>query len=69
MAECWFAMTLGQAKAIIVREWLALPAEERATESQALAFAMKVADRFQFRSLGGRYQIIKGWLQRHIGLP
>jgi hypothetical protein len=55
-------MTRSEAQRLILREWRALPASERQTETQAAAFAMKVKGDYPFRYSGDRYQIIKGWL-------
>jgi hypothetical protein len=54
------------AKAAIIREWMALSFNERQTESQAASFAMQIKDRYAFKCSGDRYQVIKGWLQRHL---
>jgi hypothetical protein len=56
------AMTQDEAKAEILRAWRALPADERRTDHQAAAFAMKLAGEYRFRCSGDRYQVIKGWL-------
>jgi hypothetical protein len=37
------------AQRAVIREWLALPADERKTKEQAVAHAMRAADRFKFR--------------------
>jgi hypothetical protein len=38
-------MTEEDARDVIVRQWLALPPEDRATDDQAAAFAAKMAKR------------------------
>jgi hypothetical protein len=53
----------------VIREWLALPADERKTKEQAVAYAMQAADRLKFRYKGDRYQLIQIWLFKYIGLP
>jgi len=53
----------------VIREWLALPADQRKTKAQAVAFAMRAADRFKFRYKGDRYQLIQIWLFKYLGLP
>ena len=52
----------------VIREWLVLPADERKTKEQAVAYAMRAADRFKFRYKGDRYQLIQIWLFKYIGL-
>jgi hypothetical protein len=54
------------ARAAVIREWMGLPFNERQTESQAALFAMQMKDRYVFKCSGDRYQVIKGWLQRHL---
>jgi hypothetical protein len=50
------------AQRAVIREWLALPADERKTKEHAVAFAMTAAHRFKFRYKGDRYQLIQIWL-------
>ena len=53
----------------IIREWRALPKEQRQTEAQAAAFAMAIAHKYKFR--GGTadpYQTINAWLRRDMSL-
>jgi hypothetical protein len=62
-------MNQEDAKREIIREWRALPKEQRQTDEQAALFAMQIKDKYKFR--GGSadpYQTIKGWLQRHLSL-
>jgi hypothetical protein len=63
------AMLRADAQRAIIREWLALPADERKTKDQAMAYAMTAADRFKFRYKGDRYQLIQVWLFKYVGLP
>jgi hypothetical protein len=63
------AMLRADAQRAIIREWLALPADERKTKDQAVAYAMTAADRFKFRYKGDRYQLIQVWLFKYVGLP
>ena len=57
-------MNRADAKAAILRDWMALPFHDRQTDAQVATFAMEVKDRHPFWCSGSRYQIIKGWLQR-----
>jgi hypothetical protein len=57
------------AQRAVIREWLALPADQRKTKEQAVAYAMRAADRFKFRYKGDRYQLIQIWLFKYLGLP
>jgi hypothetical protein len=41
-------MRRADAQRAIIREWLALPAHERMTKEQAVAYAMAAAERFKF---------------------
>ena len=58
-----------EARNAIVGEWQALPEHERMTEGQAARFAMAIQYRYDFRSRGDRYQIIKGWLLNRLARP
>jgi hypothetical protein len=62
-------MRRADAERAIIREWLALPADERKTKEQAVAYAMTAAHRFQFRYKGDRHQLIQIWLFKYVGLP
>ena len=62
-------MVKPDAQRAIIREWLALPADERKTKEQAVAYAMAAAARFRFRYKGDRYQLIQLWLFKYIGQP
>ena len=62
-------MLKADAQKAIVREWFSLPADERKTKEQAVAFAMTAAHRFKFRYKGDRYQLIQIWLFKYVGLP
>lgn len=59
-------MTKEEARLACIRDWMALPSDERQTESQAALFAMKIKARYAFRASGDKYQVVKGWLQRHL---
>ena len=60
-------MTEDDARDVIVRQWLALPPEDRATDAQAEAFAMKMAERYEFGEIGDRSRVIMGWLLSYVG--
>ena len=62
-------MVKADAQRAIIREWLGLPADERKTKEQAVAFAMTAAHRFKFRYKGDLYQLIQIWLFKYVGLP
>lgn len=59
-------MTKEEARLACIRDWMALPPDERRTEHQAAVFAMRIKDRYAFRASGDKYQVVKGWLQRHL---
>jgi hypothetical protein len=61
-------MNQEDAKREIIREWRALPKEQRQTEKQAALFAMQIKDKYKFRCAGDRYQTINAWLRRHMSL-
>jgi hypothetical protein len=63
------AMLKADAQRAVIRAWLALPADERKTKEQAVAFATTAAHRFKFRYKGDRYQLIQIWLFKYVGLP
>jgi hypothetical protein len=58
-----------QAREAIIREWLALPRQERRSDLQAGWFAMKIKDRYPFKADGDRYQVIKGFLVNYLDRP
>ena len=62
-------MRRADAQRAIIREWLALPADERKTKEQAVVYAMTVAHRFKFRYKGDRHQLIQIWLFKYAGPP
>jgi hypothetical protein len=49
----------------ILDEWRRLPEAEK-TENHAAGFAMQMANEYQFRCSGDRYQVIMGFLSRHL---
>jgi hypothetical protein len=62
-------MRRADAQKAIIREWLALPADERKTKEQAVAYAMRAAHRLKFRYKGDRHQLIQIWLFKYVNLP
>lgn len=54
------------AKRYVLAKWWALPPEERRTENQAAGFAMRMANEVHFRAHAERYQLIMGWLLKHL---
>jgi hypothetical protein len=55
------------AKEAILREWMALKPEDRATDTHARLFAISKAGEFRFRSAEDRADVIEGWLLEHVG--
>jgi hypothetical protein len=47
-------MTRDEAMLLILREWYALPGSERETEHHAAVFAMKIQNKYSFRSSGDK---------------
>jgi hypothetical protein len=54
------------ARRAIIREWMSLPRDKRATQEQAAAFAMKAIEKHEFRCSGDRQQRIMAWLSPRI---
>jgi hypothetical protein len=52
---------------LIIREWMSLPKEGRQNREQAVAFAVKAAEKHVFRCSGERAQRIMGWLLPRTG--
>jgi hypothetical protein len=50
--------TKDEARREIVAEWNSLPASARKTDHQAALFAMRIKDKYPFRSRADRYQVI-----------
>jgi hypothetical protein len=55
------------AKEAIVREWLALPPQDRATKTHARLFAISKAGEYRFRSAEDRADMIESRLLEHVG--
>ncbi len=65
-------MTRAEAERKIIREWKVLPQTERKFEKQAVDFAMKIKDKYQFEFNGDRSLVIIGIVrdyQIRIGAP
>ena len=56
------------AKAEILREFRALPEDQRKSKSDRLPFAMQMYQKYDFKYSGDRYQIIMAWLSRESPL-
>jgi hypothetical protein len=53
----------------IIRDWMALPREQRHSVEQATAFAARAARMHDFRCAGDRSARILAWLRPRIGWP
>jgi hypothetical protein len=61
-------MTKDEAREAYQRDWLKLSPHERKTELQAHMFAVKMQDKYPFRtSTSDRASEIKSWLSKYIG--
>jgi hypothetical protein len=56
-----------KARRAIIREWMALPREQRQTTEQAAAFGLKAVEKHKFRYSGDRQRRIAIWLMPRIG--
>jgi hypothetical protein len=54
------------ARRTIIREWMSLPRDKRATEEQAAAFATKAIEKHAFPCSGDRRQRVMAWLLPRI---
>jgi hypothetical protein len=61
-------MLKSEAERECIRRWRELPRAERATNSQAAAFAASLVDEMIFVTSGDRYRFIRGWLERDLEL-
>ena len=59
-------MLKSEAERECIRRWRELPKTERATNSQAAAFAASLMGENLFVTTGDRYRIICGWLERDL---
>lgn len=59
-------MTQEEAKAAIVREFHALPEAKQLSTIARLTFVRQMMEKYKFRTLGHRYQIIRAWLIREL---
>ena len=55
------------ARRTIIREWMALPRDKRASNDQAQAFAAKAAERHDLKSPGDRSAHVMAWLMPRVG--
>jgi hypothetical protein len=54
----------------VIREWMALPRDQRQTEEQAAGFSAKVVQRHELpRSRHEPYQVMMSWLLPRTGKP
>jgi hypothetical protein len=54
----------------VIREWMALPRDQRQTEEQAAGFSAKVVQRHHLpRSRRDPYQIMMSWVLPRTGKP
>ena len=58
-------MKRNDAKEVILRDWMALKPEDRATQAHARLFAISKASEYRFRSAKDRADVIEGWLREH----
>ena len=62
-------MTKDEAEVECIRRWRALPRSERATLTQATAFADSLLAEIVFPTSGDRAHFIRGGVQRDLQLP
>lgn len=58
-------MKRDDAKEAILRDWMALKPEDRATQAHARLFAISKAGEYRFRATEDRADMIEGWLRDH----
>ncbi len=51
----------------LIREWMALPAKQRASATQASAFVAKAHDRHKLQDHGDTTARMMGWLTPRVG--
>lgn len=59
-------MKRDDAKDAILRDWMALEPDERATLAHARLFAISKAGEYRFRSKEDRSDLIEAWLREHV---
>ena len=57
-----------ETRAAILRAWLALPNDQRATDSQAAHFAERVQDCYDLPANDNSSLVIRRWLAPYVGL-
>ena len=56
-----------EARRAIIREWMALPKDKRASKEQALSFAEQAGERHALKDHGDRSARMMGWLLPRVG--
>ena len=56
-----------QARRAVIREWMALPKEKRASKEQASAFAAKAGERHVLKAPGASSTRMMSWLLPRVG--
>ena len=56
-----------EARRTVIREWMALPKDKRASQEQALAFAAKAGERHVLKGPGDGTARMMGWLSPRVG--
>ena len=56
-----------EARRTVIREWMALPKDKRASAQQAQAFADKAPERHPLKDTGDHSARVMGWLLPRIG--
>jgi hypothetical protein len=63
-------MTKQEIRRAVIREWMALPSNQRQTKEQTDSFALKAMHRHELpRSRNDAYQVMMGWLLSRTGKP
>ena len=60
------SMDKAAAEKLVVTEWRALPANQRKTIDQALAFAERIGTQVAFDTLGNSRSIVRAWVVREF---
>jgi hypothetical protein len=59
--------TAHDVRRVIIRDWMSLPPEKRATAAQATGFATKTGETNEFQCSGDRGETILKWVLPRIG--
>jgi hypothetical protein len=63
-------MTKQEIRRAVIREWMALPSNQRQTKEQTDSFALKAMHRHELpRSRNDAYHVMMGWLLSRTGKP